>query len=252
MAAAVVVRRLVRLLLLLTWLGAWGKPTDYTSRLRALGYNRREIREIQPSVARVVVRRGLPRPQSGMPESWKEEHLKKPKQSPFRPLVRATNATVTFVVRVLKVAVPASLVVVVAGGLSPLVVVGVGYLREATTKALNDLAGRRKRSAVVPPPVVQARQRQQQWLFWQQQQQQLQQQQQQQRDVAPAQQQQQRPPPPPAEVAATPPPAPAPPPALPPPSSPAQPPPRRQQLVDADEAFVLDGPDDASLRRRRK
>jgi len=215
-----------------------GVVPDFSSRLRALGYSRQEISEIKPSVARVVVRRSLPRPQSGMPESWKSDEAKRrPKPPPFafvrrvvvRPIARAARATTQTTLTMLKYAVPAGVVVVVGAQAAPLAWALATRLREAAQAWL--AKPREPRPKPAEPPrtlprgarIVFARPA-----------------------AVPPRRSGERP----AEAVAPdgvpaprrsdPAPAPAPPDS--PPVAPTD---------TADDDFVLDGPDDASIRRRK-
>lgn len=102
---------------------------DYSTRLKALGYRQSEINSIKPSVARVVARRGLPRPKSGMPESWRVAPL--PKKKPL--FSRAFKAVKFTAMLALRVVLPLGLVLAFGSDV-------VDFLKATWTHVANNLS----------------------------------------------------------------------------------------------------------------
>uniref|UniRef100_A0A7S3JTM9 Uncharacterized protein n=1 Tax=Aureoumbra lagunensis TaxID=44058 RepID=A0A7S3JTM9_9STRA len=210
----------MRLVLCALLICVYGRQQDYSARLRALGYHRNEIVEIKASVARVVVRRGLPRPQGGMPESWKEDKFQKKNREPwnplsiFKPLGKIVRTCGSFALSTLKIAVPISIVIAFAGGLWPVVSILITQIRSATNGTIERLHSSPKSQPVMimPRRIPQRPLKQQPKL---------------------------------PQTSTT-------------QSKPEQPPPEEQRPIESpqrrisespQDQFVLDGPDDPSLRR---
>ncbi|KAJ1449602.1 hypothetical protein M885DRAFT_535119 [Pelagophyceae sp. CCMP2097] len=60
-------------------------PDEVRTELRALGYRVRDIDGMKKSVAHVVIRKRLPRPRQGMPDSWRKPVAAKPKAAARPP-----------------------------------------------------------------------------------------------------------------------------------------------------------------------
>lgn len=118
----------------LSWLGVALGAADYSARLKALGYRPSEISEMKPSVARVVARRGLPRPQSGMPESWRvTPSPTKKKQSLISRITKVAKATAKVVSMVAyRVVLPAGLLVAFRGNVWPTIALIASQLNSAS------------------------------------------------------------------------------------------------------------------------